>query len=182
VAAMTRKLKVLLGTLALALPADQLAKAWVVANVPPESYADRIPIVEGFFYISHARNPGAAFGLMIDWAPQWRMLVFAIAFSLASAVVLSFYRGLAPRDRFNACALGLILGGAMGNLTDRIIRGEVVDFLHFRLWGDRAWPDFNLADCFIVVGVAALMLELLASEGAVRASANGSDTARDDDG
>lgn len=171
---MTRKLRVLLTTLLCTLPADQLTKAWVAANVPRESFADRIPIIEDFFYISHARNPGAAFGLMIDWSPHWRLLVFAIAFSMASAVVLSFYRGLAPGDRFNACALGFIMGGAMGNLIDRITRGEVIDFLHFRLWGDRAWPDFNLADCFIVVGVAALMLELLASEGAIRASADSS--------
>jgi signal peptidase II len=61
-------------------------------------------------------------------------------------------------------SLGLILGGAGGNLVDRIFRGEVVDFLHFRLWGGYQWPDFNLADSFIVVGVALLIVELLASE------------------
>jgi len=61
------------------------------------------------------------------------------------------------------------MGGALGNLIDRLTRGEVIDFLHFRLWGNRSWPDFNLADSFLVVGVAALMLELLASEAESRA-------------
>jgi signal peptidase II len=182
VAAMTRKLRILLTTLLCTLPADQLSKLWVAANVPRESFADRIPIIDGFFYISHARNPGAAFGLMIDWAPHWRLLVFVLAFSLASGVVLSFYRGLAPGDRYNAFSLGLIMGGALGNLCDRVMRGEVIDFLHFRLWGDRAWPDFNLADSFIVMGVAALMLELLASEGALRASADAGGDTRDGNG
>ena len=60
-----------------------------------------------------------------------------------------------------------------GNLFDRIRYGEVVDFLHFKLWGGYAWPDFNLADSFIVVGVGFLLLELLASEGEQRARTHG---------
>ena len=63
-----------------------------------------------------------------------------------------------------------ILGGAVGNLLDRIFRGEVVDFLHFKIWRGYSWPDFNLADSFIVVGVGLLVLELLASEGEDRAA------------
>ena len=70
-------------------------------------------------------------------------------------------------------ALGLILGGASGNLVDRVTLGEVVDFLHFRLWKGYSWPDFNLADSFIVVGVAILVLELLATEGESRGRSEG---------
>jgi signal peptidase II len=70
-------------------------------------------------------------------------------------------------------ALGLILGGSLGNLSDRAFRGEVVDFLHFRLWQGVAWPDFNVADTCIVLGVTALIIELLASEGAARARRTG---------
>jgi len=67
--------------------------------------------------------------------------------------------------------LGAILGGATGNLVDRVFRGgEVVDFLHFRLWSGYSWPDFNLADSFIVVGVGLLILELLVSEGEDRSA------------
>ncbi len=82
--------------------------------------------------------------------------------------------------------LGLILGGAIGNLIDRIARGEVVDFLHFRLWNGYSWPDFNFADSFIVVGVGFLVLELLASEGETRtesvSSESGSSVAGADPG
>ena len=92
---------------------------------------------------------------------------------VAIGIILSFFRQLAPGDRLSSLALGLILGGACGNLTDRITRDEVVDFLHFRLWGGYSWPDFNLADSFIVVGVAILILELLATEGEDRAASDG---------
>ena len=86
------------------------------------------------------------------------------------------FRQIAPGDRLSALALGLILGGAGGNLIDRIFRGEVVDFLHFRLWGGYSWPDFNLADSFIVVGVGVLVLELLATEGEDRAATESGDS------
>jgi signal peptidase II len=97
-----------------------------------------------------------------------RLTLFIGITLVALGMVVSFYRKLAPGDRFSALSLGLILGGAIGNLIDRIFRGEVVDFLHFRLWGGYQWPDFNLADSFIVVGVAFLVIELLAAEGESR--------------
>jgi signal peptidase II len=116
------------------------------------------------------RNPGAAFGLFADGDPQIRLAIFIGVSVLAVAIILSFFRQLAPGDRLSALALGLILGGAVGNLLDRVFRGEVVDFLHFRLWRGYSWPDFNLADSFIVVGVGFLVLELLAAEGEDRAA------------
>jgi signal peptidase II len=91
-------------------------------------------------------------------------------------MIFSFYRRLAPGERLSALSLGMILGGAGGNLVDRIFRGEVVDFLHFRLWGGYQWPDFNLADSFIVVGVALLLIELLASEAEARGGPAGGDS------
>jgi signal peptidase II len=129
-------------------------------------------VIDGFFYITHVRNTGAAFGLFSD-APQIPRLTFFISVSLvAVGIIISFYRKLSPGDRLAALALGLILGGALGNLSDRIFRQEVVDFLHFRLWGGYAWPDFNVADSAIVLGVGLLVLELLASEGEQRAPAS----------
>jgi len=166
---MTPKLRVLLMTLLVTIPSDQLSKAWVSARLPIDGVYDPISVVDHFFYIVHVRNPGAAFGLLLDWSWEARLFVFIVIAAIAVAVILSFYHGLAPGDRYNSLALGLILGGALGNLIDRVVRGEVVDFLHFRLWGGYTWPDFNFADGFIVVGVTALMLELLASEGASRA-------------
>ena len=167
---MTPKLRALLLTLCCTVSSDQLSKAWVASRIAADSRADWVSVVDGFFYISHARNAGAAFGLLSDWSSQWRLVIFLLVSSIAVVVMVSFYRGLAPGDRFNSFSLGLIMGGALGNLSDRVLHGEVVDFLHFRLWGEYSWPDFNLADTYIVVGVAALMLELLASEGASRAA------------
>ena len=142
------------------------------------SYADRIPVIPGFFYLTHVRNTGAAFGLFSD-APQVYRLTFFISVSLiAVGIIVAFYRKLSPGDRLAALALGLILGGAVGNLIDRIFRQEVIDFLHFRIWRGYSWPDFNVADSAIVVGVGFLVLELLASEGEQRESAGDGESNR----
>ncbi len=145
---------------------DVVTKYLVNANL---TYSDRVPVIEGFFYLTHVRNTGAAFGLFQD-SPAAIRLTFFIGISIgAVALIIQFLRKLAPGDRLSALALGLILGGAIGNLIDRIRLGEVVDFLHFDLWGGYSWPDFNVADSAIVVGVGLLALELLASEGEERA-------------
>jgi signal peptidase II len=159
---MTPKAKVFLGAVAFALPLDQLTKTWIVRSL---SFADRIPVIEGFFSITHVRNPGAAFSLFATSPEPFRRIFFVVVTLVAIALVFSFYRKLAPGERLSALALGLVLGGAVGNLIDRLVYGEVIDFLHFRLLGGYSWPDFNLADSFIVVGVGLLVLELFASEG-----------------
>ena len=159
-----------LGSLAL----DQASKILVDRNM---SYADRVEMIEGFFYLTHVRNPGAAFGLFADGPPEIRLTFFISISIVAIGIVISFFRKLAPGDRLSALALGCILGGAVGNLIDRIARGEVVDFLHFRLWGGYSWPDFNFADSFIVIGVGLLILELLATEGESRATQDGAGSA-----
>ncbi|MGH0036141.1 MAG: signal peptidase II [Myxococcota bacterium] len=144
-------------TLLLDLP----AKFWVESAI---TLRDRVPVIDGFFYLTHARNPGAAFGLFENAPHQWRLAAFLAVTILAVTVISSFFRRLAPGDERNALALGLILGGTFGNLFDRLWRGEVIDYLHVRLWSGYLWPDFNLADVAIIVGVAALIIELLVSE------------------
>jgi signal peptidase II len=166
---MTPKLRIATGAFLIVLALDLATKIAIDMHL---SYADRIPVIPGFFYITHVRNTGAAFGLFAD-APQLYRMIFFISVSLiAIGIIISFFRKLSPGDRLAALALGLILGGAVGNLIDRIFRQEVIDFLHFRLWRGYSWPDFNVADSAIVVGVGFLMLELLASEGEQRKSAN----------
>lgn len=163
---MPRKLTIFLGCALSALALDQLTKFWVVSSL---HFSDRIAVVDGFFYITHVRNPGAAFSLFAN-APEDIRTTFFVGISLLAVVIIvSFYRKLAPGDRLSAVSLGLILGGALGNLVDRLRFKEVVDFLHFRLWSGYSWPDFNLADSFIVVGVGLLVLELLIQEGESRA-------------
>jgi len=173
------KTKVFALTAASALALDLLSKSWILTNL---GFGDRIEVVEGFFYITHVRNPGAAFS-MFATAPEDIRLFFFVGISLlALGIIFSFFRQLAPGDRFPAFALGAILGGAAGNLVDRVFRGgEVVDFLHFRLWSGYSWPDFNLADSFIVVGVGLLILELLVSEGEDRSGDADSDATRSED-
>jgi len=85
---------------------------------------------------------------------------------LAVGLLVALFRKLAPGERLSAFALGAILGGALGNLGDRMFRNpaEVVDFLRFYLFAGYRWPDFNLADSFIVIGVALLLRELFTSQ------------------
>lgn len=160
---MSAKSKIFTATGAISLVLDWATKQWVLDNL---SFADRRAVIDGFFYLTHVRNPGAAFSLFADAPENIRMFFFVGVSLLAIGIIFSFYRQLAPGDRLPAFALGSILGGAAGNLVDRVFRGgEVVDFLHFRLWSGYSWPDFNLADTFIVVGVGLLILELLVTEG-----------------
>jgi signal peptidase II len=162
---MAPKFRIGLTVFFISLALDILTKYLVSSNL---SYSDRIPVIEGFFYLTHVRNTGAAFGLFQD-APVAIRLTFFVGISIvAIGIIIQFFRKLAPGDRLSAFALGLILGGAVGNLIDRIRLLEVIDFLHFVLWGGYVWPDFNLAATWIVVGVSFLVLELLASEGEER--------------
>lgn len=160
------KLGMLLAVTLAAVVADQLTKLGIAYGVSP---GDRATVIKGFFYLTHVQNPGAAFGLLGDWSPPMRLAGFIGVSLVAVVVVLMLYRGLAPGERLKACALGLVLGGTIGNFIDRYWRGAVIDFLHFDLWGGFAWPDFNLADLFIVCGAAILVLELLAAEASARA-------------
>jgi signal peptidase II len=154
-------------TLAITVPLDFVSKRWVEAAIP---FGERLSVVEGFLYLTHVRNPGAAFGLFVDAPASWRLVLFSIVSALALVMIVSFFRRLAPGDRRTSGALALILGGAAGNFLDRVMRDEVVDFLHIRLWGGFVWPDFNFADIFIVVGVLGLVLDLMVSEAAARAT------------
>ncbi len=166
---MTPKFRVAIGAFISVLVLDLATKIAIDMHL---SYADRIPIIPGFFYLTHVRNTGAAFGLFSD-APQLYRLTFFISVSLIAVwIIIAFYRKLSPGDRLAALALGLILGGAVGNLIDRFFRRDVIVFLHVRLWRGGSWPDFNVADSAIVVGVGLLVLELLASEGEQRVSAS----------
>jgi len=167
---MAPKLRVGLFAFVASLALDWFTKHLVVTHL---DFSDKVEVIEGFFYLTHVRNPGAAFGLFATWPEEWRLGFFIGVSLLALGIVVSFFRKLAPGDRLSALALGFISGGAVGNLIDRVARHEVVDFLHFKLWQGYSWPDFNLADSFIVVGVALLVLELLASEGESRAGAEG---------
>ena len=164
---MAPKLRILVSVVILALPLDQISKILVESRL---AHGERLSIVDGFFYITHARNPGAAFGLFGGLPSDSRLFAFALVSLIAILAIAAFYHRLAPGDRIQSLGLSLVLAGAAGNFIDRIWRGEVIDFLHVRLWGGYAWPDFNVADVCIVMGVAALMTDLLSREAMSRAA------------
>ena len=143
---------------------DRLTKTWAQFTL---DVGERLDVIPGFFYFTHVRNPGAAFGLFADNAVEVKAIAFASAATLALIVVLIHLRSLARGERREAAALALVAGGALGNLLDRIPyfgTAEVIDFLHFEWWSGYPWPDFNIADVAIVSGVALLMVEMIARE------------------
>ncbi len=145
------------GLAAAVFAADRLTKSIIEASL---SAFDVRTVIPGFFDIVHSQNRGVAFGLMNDSHSSWRTLVL-IAFSAAALLVVAGLLWRASRlDRWTATGLALVLGGAAGNLFDRIMWGRVTDFLEFYI-GDLHWPTFNVADSCIVTGSGLLLLALL---------------------
>ncbi len=130
---------------------DALTKWLVVAHMAP---GESIPVLPGFFYITYVRNAGAAFGLL-----QHRTALFVAVAVLVIGLILWYGRRLARGSTLLGMALGMVLGGAAGNLVDRLTYGQVIDFLDVRVWAFV----FNVADSAIVIGVALFALHLLRS-------------------
>jgi signal peptidase II len=138
---------------------DRWSKRLVAAHI---SLYSSIPVIHGFFRLTHTENTGAAFSLFADSPSHWKTTLL-IAFSLVAMVVVSVLLWKQTRAfSMTSIALSLILGGAMGNLWDRLARGRVVDFLLFYV-KRYEWPVFNLADSAIVIGATLLVLEILFS-------------------
>jgi len=140
---------------------DQATKAIVVRSLELHQY---VPLVDGLLSLSHVRNRGAAFGLLSDWDVPYQSALLAVL-SLAALLAIAFYFMRLPATaRLPRVALALVLGGAVGNLIDRVRLGYVVDFVHV-YWRQHQWPDFNVADSAITVGVTLLVLDILRSPG-----------------
>ncbi len=119
-----------------------------------------IQIIPGFFRITHTENTGAAFSLFADSPSHWKTAML-IGFSVVAMIVVSVLLWRQGRAvTWTGVALSLILGGAIGNLWDRVASGRVVDFLLFYV-KQYQWPVFNLADSAIVVGASLLVLEIM---------------------
>ncbi len=136
---------------------DRATKLAIEYTLPSGS---SITVVPGLFDITHVHNRGAAFGLFADSASEWRTAIL-IGFSALALAVVAYLLWKNEHTLFSTgIGLALILGGAVGNLWDRIARGQVTDFLHFYV-GNHVWPDFNVADSCIVVGAILLLYEIL---------------------
>lgn len=141
---------ILLVVAGLVLLADQLTKIWIRETL---SFGDSIPIIKNAFHLTYVKNPGAAFGLFPDRQP-----LFLIATVVTVVFIIFYYRRVQTDQYLIKIALGLELGGALGNLIDRVTYGRVTDFLDFRIW-----PVFNLADSAIVIGLGLLIGAVLFS-------------------
>jgi len=136
---------------------DQVTKALVLHHLPLHH---SVPVVPGFFDLTHVHNPGGAFGFLAGQDAVLRRSVFLLASSAAVGLILYFYHRLPEGQRWLGAALTLILGGALGNLIDRLRFGKVVDFLDVYL-GRYHWPAFNVADSAITVGIGIFLVLMM---------------------
>jgi lipoprotein signal peptidase len=155
-----------LPTALVALCLDQLGKMHTTSTL---AVGDRESLVGDVFALTHVPAMGGAFGFFRDWLPGAQLIGFSALALCATAVIAFFYRGLAPGEQGTAIALGAILGGIGSHTLDRLRYGSGLDFLHIGPTTSNALPDFSLADVAIVLGVATLIIELLANEMAARA-------------
>ncbi len=132
-----------------------------------------VTVIPGFFSLWYSRNRGGLFGYFSGWPDPWRTVLLTVFPLVAVAAIVLFLAKTDEPDRRTMAGLAAILGGATGNLVDRALRGEVVDFLDAYVsnqgiaqwlvdrFGTAHWPTFNLADSAIVVGAGLLLLDLV---------------------
>jgi signal peptidase II len=165
---------------AVVLLLDQATKILAHAHLPGKGMVEVVP---GIFNLWYSRNPGGLFGYFREWSDPWRTLLLTLLPLVAIVMIARFLVRSPDEERGTLLGLGLILGGATGNLIDRVTRGDVVDFLDVyasnealadRLiswFGTAHWPTFNIADSAIVVGAGLLLVSLLRPQHASPASA-----------
>jgi signal peptidase II len=149
-------MKLVLWLAGVILVLDQLTKAMALRRL---ALGVPVPVAEGVFSLTLVMNPGLAFGMLSAAPDRWRWIAGLL--SLVALAILSVIaaRLLPAGGRWTALSLGLVFGGAAGNLIDRVRFGAVVDFLDF-YWRGYHWPAFNVADSAISVGVALLALRM----------------------
>ena len=155
-------------TVPLVVIADQVTKVLAVSYLRPLvaelQPSDRFDsVIDGFFRLKYAENPGAAWGLLRNASPTFRIPFFIIVSLLAIGLIVWFFRRIEPHKKLLPLAVSLVLGGALGNLVDRVRMGKVVDFVDWFITiggEEKHWPTFNVADAAITVGVVLLILEM----------------------
>lgn len=141
----------------LTIALDQTTKAMVVAKMPLHKPFE---IIEGFLNLVYVRNKGAAFGIFSSLSDGFREPMFAVVSVIALGLVI-YYLYSARKDQWLlALSLGFILGGASGNIIDRVRVGYVVDFIDAHIYSHH-WPTFNVADSAITVGIIIMAVEVI---------------------
>jgi signal peptidase II len=147
---------------------DQYTKYLIVQKF---RLGETIPVISGFFNLTYIRNTGAAFGLLAQAEPGFRVPFFVIVPIVALLAIAYIFKKISATDQKLSMALSLVIGGAIGNLFDRLQLGYVVDFLDFHWNYAYHFPAFNVADSAICVGVGILVLDLLTQKEVSDASA-----------
>lgn len=134
---------------------DVVTKRWVEHT----AWLYHYPVIEGFFTIQYRRNEGIAFGLLHELQSEWKPVLLSLL-ALVAIVVVLYYIRVTPEDqRLSFVSLGLLLGGILGNFTDRLLNQYVVDFITLHWKNQFAWPTFNIADAAITCGVFLILYE-----------------------
>lgn len=149
------RLALIVGSTVLVL--DQITKA-LVENLM--HLYQSIEIVPNFVHLTYLKNTGAAFGVLAGTRSPLRMVFFVLVSSVAIGCVLYLLKNLRPGRTSLVASLSLILGGAVGNLIDRLRMGEVIDFIDLH-WHHFHWPAFNVADSSITIGVILLFIQMI---------------------
>jgi len=142
-----------LGLSGLVIVLDQLSKAWVLATLPE---FQPVPVIGGFWNWFRTYNTGAAFSFLSD-AGGWQKYVFVVLAVVISAVLARTLAKTQRGDWKTAAPFALVIGGAIGNVIDRLLHGHVVDFIQW-YWRGHYWPAFNIADSAIVGGAVGIAL------------------------
>jgi len=138
---------------------DYLTKIWAIGAL--KDPRGSIEVIPGFFDFSYAENTGIAFGIFNSVEYTWKPYALAALAIAAVAGIVYYYHKSPPDRKLLYCALGLTTGGIAGNLGDRIFRGHVVDFIEWHIRDSFYWPNFNIADAAISIGIALLIIDVI---------------------
>jgi signal peptidase II len=158
---LSAKWKTVVGWVVTILVLDQVTKMIVDRTM---SLHQSIPIIDGFFSLTYVRNTGAAFGIFSGSHETFRLPFLILVSILALGFVGVMLKRLRDEETGLIIALSFIIGGAIGNLVDRVLYGEVIDFLDF-YWSNYHWPAFNVADSCITIGVLITLYYLIKAKG-----------------
>ncbi len=142
------------GLVAIFIALDQISKYIINRTIPIDESNELIP---GFFSLRHVRNDGAAMGILDG--QRWIFMTFTVVIIIVAVIFLCSGK---VKNRWGILSLAMIIGGGIGNMIDRIVLGEVIDFFAFNFWGFEFWI-FNVADIFVTCGTILLAFYILLS-------------------
>jgi signal peptidase II len=145
------------GGAALLVAIDQISKWWATTSLPHDRV---VPVLAGYFDLNYSRNPGAFFNLGAELGPWVRTSLFLTATLIAVTFITRMYYQSQPQQRLLRAALIALFAGALGNAIDRVIAGEVTDFLHLYWRGVFDWATFNAADAWITIGLLLMVIDM----------------------